>query len=85
MDWPALGRSLADLGSFALLVLLVVGPIGFGLWKQWWVPGWLYRDERARRVAAEADVARLTKAAANRGARDDRRRHPVADGGDDDS
>lgn len=54
VNFIALGRAAADLGGFALfLVLLIV--IGVGLWRRWWVPGWLYLEKAS-------DVKDLTKA-----------------------
>ena len=58
---PALGRQLADLGGSALLILLIV-LIGVGLWKQWWVPGWLWRQEREARQIAETQATRNAEA-----------------------
>ena len=67
MDFIALGRSLADLGGFALsLVIVVVAAVG--LYRQWWVPGWIYRRLDDRLAAKEAEsrrqvitIARLTR------------------------
>ena len=54
---PALGKQLADLGGFALF-LLTVTIAGVGLYRQWWVPGWVYRQERQSRITAEIQAVR---------------------------
>jgi uncharacterized membrane protein YciS (DUF1049 family) len=54
---PALGSQLADLGGFALFLLLVV-VIGVGLIRRWWVPGWVYQQERDARAVAETQALR---------------------------
>lgn len=59
---PALGQQLADLGGWAMF-LLVVAIAAIGLIRQWWVPGWIYRDERAWRERMTAAIERLTDAA----------------------
>lgn len=38
---PEVGRQLADLGSFALLVL-TWALLAVGYFRKWYVPGWLY-------------------------------------------
>jgi hypothetical protein len=38
---PELAQQLVDIGSTALLVFLVV-LIFVGLFRRWWVPGWMY-------------------------------------------
>jgi Tfp pilus assembly protein PilE len=54
---PALGSQLADLGGFALFLLTVVTAV-VGLHRQWVVPGWVYRQERAARMRAETQALR---------------------------
>jgi hypothetical protein len=38
---PEVGRQLADLGAFALLVL-TWALLAVGYFRKWFVPGWLY-------------------------------------------
>jgi len=52
---PADVKTLVDLGGLALFVAFVVAA-GMGLFRQAWVPGWLWRRERERRESAEAEV-----------------------------
>lgn len=52
-----LARSIQDLGLAGMLVLIVVVAT-VGLARQWWVPGWLYRAERAARITAEIQAVR---------------------------
>ena len=54
---PELGKALSDLGGFALFILTVLA-IAIGLLKQWWVPGWVYRQERESRITAEIQAVR---------------------------
>ena len=54
---PELGKALSDLGGFALFLLTVV-TAAVGLLKQWWVPGWVYRQERESRISAEVQAVR---------------------------
>ena len=58
---PAIGQQLADLGGFALFLLLIV-VIGLGLIKRWWVPGWVYQQERDARQVAETQALRNAEA-----------------------
>ena len=58
---PALGQQLADLGGFALFLLVVV-TAAVGLFRQWWVPGWVYRAERDARLTAETQATRNAEA-----------------------
>ena len=58
---PAIGSQLSDLGGFALFLLLLV-VIGTGLWKQWWVPGWVYRQAIERLDKAETAALRNAEA-----------------------
>lgn len=63
---PALGKTLADLGGFALFLLVVTGAtvtLLRGPDKAFsWVPGFMYRQERDRADRAEAREARLIAA-----------------------
>lgn len=52
---PSIGKALADLGGFALFLLTVVTGV-VGLHRQWWVPGFFYRDVIAERDAARAEL-----------------------------
>ena len=61
MPSPELAQSLADLGGFALF-LFTVTVAAVGLWKQWWVPGWLWRSERDARITAETQALRNAEA-----------------------
>jgi hypothetical protein len=54
---PELGKALSDIGGFALFLLTVV-TAAVGLLKQWWVPGWVYRQERESRISAEIQAVR---------------------------
>lgn len=54
-------KQIADLGAFAICVLMVL-VAGVGLWKQWWVPGWLWKQEREARQAAETQAIRNAEA-----------------------
>lgn len=54
---PALGKQLADLGGFALFLLTIV-VAAVGLYRQWWVPGWVYRQERDARIVADTQALR---------------------------
>ena len=56
---PELGQQLADLGGFALF-LLVIALAAVGLFRQWWVPGYFYRAEREAREKAETQAERNT-------------------------
>ena len=65
---PDLLKALSDLGGTTLFVGVVI-VAAIGLYRQWWVPGWLYRSEREGRQRAEREarasattVSRLTMA-----------------------
>lgn len=58
---PALGQQLADLGGFALFLLTVV-IAAVGLFRQWWVPGWVFLAEREARLTAETQATRNAEA-----------------------
>lgn len=57
---PVLGSQLADLGGFALFLLLVV-VIGVGLLRKWWVPGWLFAERTVERDAAILELKQASK------------------------
>ena len=52
---PEVGRQLADLGGFALLLLFSL-VMGVGFVRRWWVFGWLFDERTAERDAARAEV-----------------------------
>ena len=58
---PELAKALADLGGFALFLLAVV-IAAVGLYRQWWVPGWLYRSSERAREVAETQAIRNAEA-----------------------
>ena len=58
---PSIGAQLADLGGFALFLLVIV-IAAVGLYRQWWVPGWVYRAERESRQTAETQATRNAEA-----------------------
>jgi hypothetical protein len=62
-ELPAWVKSLADAGGWTI-VLLLIGLIGLGATKRfrWWVPGWIYEDERKQRGISETQAERTTKA-----------------------
>lgn len=61
MDWIGLGQAAADLGGFALFLAVVIVAAG-GLWRKWWVPGWLYQQEVDARKVAETQATRNAEA-----------------------
>jgi hypothetical protein len=54
---PELARQLVDLGGWTACVFLVA-LILVGLFREWWVPGWLYRREREAREVSETQAER---------------------------
>lgn len=64
-------QTLEDLGGWGAFLFLVI-VIGLLLWRRGWVPGWIYQDERDRRMKAEAqlesNIRALELLAAGRGA-----------------
>jgi hypothetical protein len=75
---PALGQALADIGGFALFLLTVV-TAGIGLFRRWWVPGWVLDREVEARKIAETQALRNAEslerlARASTGERDERPR-----------
>jgi len=78
MPSPELAKALVDIGGFALF-LLTVSIIAIGLYRQWWVPGWVYRLEREAREKAETQATRNAEslaALARRASREPRRGPP---------
>lgn len=77
MPSPELAKALSDLGGFALFLLVVV-VAAVGLYRGWWVPGWVYRQEREARLVAETQASRNAESLAAMSkavrARDSRRR-----------
>ncbi len=70
---PEVGRQLADLGGFALLLLFsLVMAVGFV--RRWWVFGWLFDERTAERDAARAEVKQLQLAVSKLTARLSRER-----------
>jgi hypothetical protein len=61
MPTPELAKSLVDIGGAALF-LFTIALIAVGLWRQWWVPGWLYRLEREARERADVQAIRNAEA-----------------------
>ena len=63
MPSPELAKQLADLGGLALfLAHILVDAIG--LFRRWWVPQWVYADQRQALLDSEAEVKRLTRSVA---------------------
>lgn len=52
-----LARSIQELGLAGIIVLIALG-VTVGLARQWWVPGWIYRQERQSRITAETQAVR---------------------------
>lgn len=52
-----LARSIQDLGLAGIIVLMALA-VTIGLARQWWVPGWIYRQERQARITAETQAVR---------------------------
>jgi hypothetical protein len=61
MDWIGLGSAAADVGGFALFLAVVI-VVAAGLWRKWWVPGWLYQQEVDARKIAETQATRNAEA-----------------------
>ncbi len=62
-DPVAVGKALSDAGGWAAFLALVI-LIGIGSLKRFrfWVPGWLYEDERTQRAISETQSERTTQA-----------------------
>lgn len=52
-----LGKSIADLGGFALFIVAIMWA-AVALHRGWIVPGWVYRQERDSRITAEVQAVR---------------------------
>jgi hypothetical protein len=66
--------TLADLG-WATLFLGIVVTGSWALHRGHWVPGWVYRAERDRRIKAESALEELVERTIRRSLRDARREH----------
>ena len=78
MPTPELAAALADLGGFALF-MLALAIAGIGLYRRWWVPGWIYEREVEARKVAETQALRNAETLerlARSVARDPRLRRP---------
>jgi hypothetical protein len=62
-DPVAIGKALSDAGGWAAFLAVVI-LIGIGSLKRFrfWVPGWLYEDERAQRAISEIQAERTIEA-----------------------
>lgn len=60
MDFVSLGKALSDLGGFALFLVTVAVAV-VGLHRQWWVPGWIWRERSDDVKELNRTVARLTE------------------------
>jgi hypothetical protein len=56
-----LAQSIQDLGLAGIIVLIALVAI-VGLARQWWVPGWLYRQEREGRIVSDTQAVRNAEA-----------------------
>lgn len=56
---PAAIDALVRAGGWTLFVM-AVALIGVGVLRKWWVPGWMYHDERARSDRIETALERLS-------------------------
>lgn len=52
---PAIGRQLADIGGMALFLLHIVVD-AVGLYRQWWVPGWMWRGVVGENLELKAEL-----------------------------
>jgi hypothetical protein len=58
---PAQAQEIANLGAFGLFVFVVIF-VGAGLYRRWWVPGWVWEQDRAARIVAETQAERTVVA-----------------------
>jgi hypothetical protein len=58
---PETADALSRLSAFAIFVFLT-GLAGLGLYRRWWVLGWIYDQERAARLNAETQALRNVEA-----------------------
>lgn len=54
-------QAIAELG-WAGITILIVLVATIGLYRRWWVPGWVFEAERDRRKRAEAAAERYSQA-----------------------
>jgi hypothetical protein len=59
VDWLAIGQAVSDLGGWTTSVVLVV-LILVGLWRRWWVPGFLYAEMDAEVKLLRKSIVSLT-------------------------
>lgn len=59
-DFKAIADAISNLGGLALLALFVA-VAAVGLYRSWWVPGWIYQDERKKRLASEGQERRTAR------------------------
>lgn len=60
---PELISALTDLGGLGLFLLFVV-VAAVGLYRQWWVPGWIFKRTDTAREQAEAEVKKQARSVA---------------------
>jgi hypothetical protein len=58
---PTALKALADAGGWTVALTTWVF-IAIGLWKRWWVPGWLWFQERTERLKSDAQAEANAKA-----------------------
>jgi predicted MFS family arabinose efflux permease len=62
-DPVAIGKALSDAGGWAaFLVVVIVIAVGSMRRLRWWVPGWIYDDERNNRTISDTQSQRTTAA-----------------------
>ena len=54
---PDLAAALANAGGLTVALFFVL-VAGVGAYRRWWVPGWIYDQERADREKAETQAQR---------------------------
>lgn len=63
LDPVALGKALSDAGGWAaFLAVVILIAVGSLKRTRWWVPGWLYEDERNQRDISDTQSERTTDA-----------------------
>lgn len=58
MDIIALVKEASGLSTVGILMLALLG-----LWRKWWVPGWIYQSERQAKVYYQTGFLRLLNVA----------------------
>jgi hypothetical protein len=58
--WLSIGQAIEKAGGWAAFLGLV-SIVGVGLWRRWWVPGFLYVEKEAEVKELQRAVARLTE------------------------